>query len=176
RLRRRRARAPPRRRGTDRRSDVAARPRPDPARLVPGLQRRVGPRGAARGFASLLEGGRKRQGRRSSPLTAVKRRQLLEQLMFFVEITPSVVGEPKAQLTVSTTVPGGCSTVIVALVNATSVMSSVQLAFGQSGAPGIGVTGASVVTEKGVLPFLISLAGIACVPVNVTGAGFWPGG
>ena len=66
-----------------------------------------------------------------------------------------------AQLTVSTRAPGGCSTVIVALVNERSVMSSVQLEFGQPGAPAIGVTGGLVVTLNGVFPFLISDAGIA---------------
>jgi hypothetical protein len=40
------------------------------------------------------------------------------------------------QLTVSTVVPGGCSTVMTALVKAMSVMFSVQLVLGQSGAPG----------------------------------------
>jgi hypothetical protein len=78
---------------------------------------------------------------------------------------PSLVGEENAQFTVSTTVPIGCSTVIVALVNATSVMSSVESGFGQSGAPGIGETGASVVTLNPTLPFLISDAGIDCMPV-----------
>jgi hypothetical protein len=90
---------------------------------------------------------------------------------------PSVVGELKVQLTVSTTVPGGCSTVIVALVNATSVIVSVQLVPGHSGAPGMGDVGAFVVTgPNGVLPFLISEPGIDCVPVSVTEAGFRPGG
>src|SRR4029450_9563273 len=40
------------------------------------------------------------------------------------------------QLTVSTVVPGGCSTVMTALVKAMSVMFSVQFVLGQSGAPG----------------------------------------
>ena len=71
----------------------------------------------------------------------------------------------------STTVPGGCLTVIVALVNVTSVMFSIQFEFGQPGAPGIGVSGAEVVTLKATLPFLISEAGIAWEPVNVTSAG-----
>lgn len=76
---------------------------------------------------------------------------------------------------VSTTVGGGCWTVIVADVNARSVISSVQLGFGQSGEPGIGVTGAFVVTANPTFPFLISLAGIAWLPDTVIGAGFWPG-
>jgi hypothetical protein len=46
-----------------------------------------------------------------------------------------------------------CSTVIVAVVNDRSVMSSVQLGFGHSGAPAIGVGGGFVVTSNGVLPF-----------------------
>jgi hypothetical protein len=87
-----------------------------------------------------------------------------------------VVGELKVQRTVRTTVPGGCWTRMMALVNATSVIFSVQLEFGQPGAPGIGVTGRRVLTLNDTLPFLISLAGIACVPVSVTAAGFWPGG
>ena len=79
------------------------------------------------------------------------------------------------QLMVRTTLPAGCSTVIVALVNAISVIVSLQLELGQSGAPGIGDAGARVVTLNGVLPFLISLAGIATLPVTSTGAGFCPG-
>src|SRR5437762_12690276 len=89
---------------------------------------------------------------------------------------PFVVGELNVQLTVKTTVPGGCSTVIVALVNATSVIVSVHCVFGQPGAPGTGETGAPVITLIATFPFLISDAGIDCVPVNVTSAGFWPGG
>ena len=68
--------------------------------------------------------------------------------------------------------PGGCSTVMVALVNATSVIVSVQRGFGHPGAPGIGDTGGSVVTLNETLPFLISDAGIAWLPVSVTEAGF----
>ena len=83
------------------------------------------------------------------------------QLTFWPGTAPLPVGVAKVQLTVSTRVPGGCSTVIVALVNARSVMSSVQLEFGQSGAPAIGDTGGCVVTLNGVVPFLISLAGMA---------------
>src|SRR5207253_4409488 len=40
---------------------------------------------------------------------------------------------------------------------------------------GIGDSGAAVVTLNGVLPFLISVAGIDWVPVRVTSAGFCPG-
>lgn len=36
------------------------------------------------------------------------------------------MGEPNVRLTTGTTVPAGCSTVIVAEVNATSTMASVQ--------------------------------------------------
>jgi hypothetical protein len=83
------------------------------------------------------------------------------QLTLLLGTVPSEVGEPKVQCTVSTTVPGGCSTVSVALVNARSVMSSVHCGFGQSGAPGMGVTGWSVTTSKATFPFLISDSGIA---------------
>jgi hypothetical protein len=62
--------------------------------------------------------------------------------------------------------------VMTALVKAMSVMFSVQLALGQSGAPGIGDVGGSVVTSNGVVPFLISSAGMAWPPVTATGAGF----
>ena len=86
------------------------------------------------------------------------------------------VGGLKVQLTVSTTVGGGCWTVITALVNDTSVIVSVQLEFGQPGAPGIGDTGALVVTLNATLPFLIADAGMATDPVKVTAAGFCPGG
>jgi hypothetical protein len=56
---------------------------------------------------------------------------------------------------------------MVALVNARSVISSVQLGFGQSGTPGIGVTSGLVTTANGVLPFLISSSGILCEPDTV---------
>src|SRR6266508_2519596 len=70
----------------------------------------------------------------------------------------------------------GWYTVIVALVKATSVMSSVHWELGQSGAPGIGETGSAVSTPKLRLPFLISLPGMASTPVKTTSAGFCPGG
>jgi hypothetical protein len=73
---------------------------------------------------------------------------------------------------VKTTVPAGCSTVMVAEVNARSSIDSLQFGFGQPGAPGMGVVGATVVTANGVFPFLISLAGIATLPKTVVGAGF----
>ena len=85
---------------------------------------------------------------------------------------PLLVGKAKEQVTVSTSVPCGCSTVITADVKAKSVMSSVQFGLGQSGAPAIGVTGGVVVTPNGVVPFLIADAGMAWLPVTVIGAGF----
>ncbi len=89
--------------------------------------------------------------------------------------TPFDVAGLNVQVTVRTTVGGGCSTVMTALVKDMSVMISVHDELGQSGAPGIGVAGEFVVTLKGVLPFLISLAGMDTLPVTVTGAGFCPG-
>src|SRR5688572_29694429 len=88
-------------------------------------------------------------------------------------MAPLVVGPLNVQLTVRTIAPP-CSTVIVALVNDRSVMSSLQFGFGQSGAPGTGVTGDSVVTLNETLPFLISSAGIDWLPDTETGAGFCP--
>src|SRR6266481_7754297 len=99
----------------------------------------------------------------------------MAQVTVLPETAPSEVAGLNEQLTVSTTFPGGCSTVTVALVNATSVIVSVQLGFGQPGAPGTGETGPAVVALKATLPFLIALAGMDCVPVSVTSAGFWPG-
>jgi hypothetical protein len=97
------------------------------------------------------------------------------QLTLPLGTDPSEVGGSKVQDTVRTTVPTGCSTTSVALVNATSSIDSVQFEFGQSGAPAM-VAGADVVrTPNGVVPFLISEAGIFSVPVNVIGAGFCPG-
>jgi len=98
------------------------------------------------------------------------------QLTFEDGTVPFAVGLLNVQVAVSTVVPGGCSTVMVTDVKATSVMVSVQLEPGQPGAPGIGLTGGLVVTANGVLPFLISLAGMLVEPVSVTAAGFWPGG
>ena len=88
---------------------------------------------------------------------------------------PLLVCGSKVQLTVSTVLPTGCSIVRVALVKARSSIVSVQFEFGQSGAPEISGLGAWVVTLKGVVPFLISLPGIAWLPVTLSGAGFWPG-
>jgi hypothetical protein len=67
------------------------------------------------------------------------------QLTLLPATAPFEGGVAKVQVTVSTTVPDGCSTVIVALVKATSMMFSTQFAFGQPGAPGTGVSGAWVV-------------------------------
>src|SRR6266536_1067750 len=55
-------------------------------------------------------------------------------------------------------------------------MVSVQCEFGQSGAPGMGLTGAAVFTLNARFPFLMSLPGRPSTPVSVTSAGFWPGG
>src|SRR3982751_5041140 len=55
-------------------------------------------------------------------------------------------------------------------------MFSVQLLFGQSGAPGTGVVGDAVLTLKLRFPFLMLEDGSACAPLRVTSAGFWPGG
>ena len=80
------------------------------------------------------------------------------------------------QLSVSATVPVGCSTVMTADVNARSVMTSVQPLLGQSGAPGMGLTGGLVVRLNDALPFLIAPAGIDWgVADTATGAGFCPG-
>src|SRR5512135_2970258 len=81
-----------------------------------------------------------------------------------LDTVPFDVGGENMQLTVSTSVPSGCSTLMTALVNARSVIASVQFGFGQSGAPAIGVTGGSVTTWKVTLPFSTSLAGIASLP------------
>src|SRR4029434_10496068 len=88
---------------------------------------------------------------------------------------PFAVGTANVHTTVSTTFGDGCWSVIVADVNARSVISSVQLAFGQSGAPGIRVWGAFVVSENARFPFLIALAGNAWLPVTVICARFWAG-
>jgi len=57
-------------------------------------------------------------------------------------------------------------------VNATSVIVSVHLVFGQPGAPGIGLVGGAVVVEIVTFPFLMSPALTGVAPVVVTGAGF----
>src|SRR6266516_6333101 len=88
---------------------------------------------------------------------------------------PPVVGGLKLHAAVSTTVPGGCWTVTVAVKKARSVMVSVQLVFGHPGAPGIGVVGGEVVTLNATFPFLTSLAGMPTLPDTVTRAGFCPG-
>src|SRR5207248_11181123 len=63
----------------------------------------------------------------------------------------------------------------MAEVKARSVIVWVQFGLGHPGAPGIGVVGAVVVTRKATFPFLISLAGMASLPVTVSAAGFCPG-
>src|SRR5262245_8980418 len=101
--------------------------------------------------------------------------QLLVQPTFPAGTGPLSDGGTIVQLSVSTVVPGGCSTVMTAEVNFRSVMVSVQFMFGQSGALAMIGFGASVTAANGVLPFLIALAGIAWPPLTVIGAGFWPG-
>lgn len=68
---------------------------------------------------------------------------------------------------------------MVARVNAISTIVSVQFVFGQFGAPAMGEGGGFDVTINAALPLLIALAfalaGIATLPVTVTGAGFCPG-
>src|ERR671919_1254439 len=66
-------------------------------------------------------------------------------------------------------------TVTVKLVNEMLVICAVQLPFGQPACWAVGCAGGWVVTLKFTVPFLTSLAGIACVPVRFTVAGFWPG-
>jgi hypothetical protein len=62
------------------------------------------------------------------------------------------VGALKVHDTVSTTVPGGCSTVIVADVNISSSMLSVQLGLGHAGAPGIAsCTGGMLWEDRGLV-------------------------
>ena len=87
--------------------------------------------------------------------------QLRVQLTWLPGTAPLVVAGVNVQLTVSTVVPGGCSTVIVAVVKDTSVIVSVHCGFGHSGAPGIGVTAAAVRTSKETLPFFIAPSGMA---------------
>jgi len=96
---------------------------------------------------------------------------------------PFVVGELKVQVTVRTKVPpvplefAGWKTVIVALVNARSVIVSVHFELGHCGAPGIGLVGGSVVTWNATFPFLsIDSEGMNWPPLTVVGAGFCPGG
>jgi len=106
------------------------------------------------------------------------------QVTLEVGTGPFDVGELNVQFTVSTSSPGSnvpfpfesWNNVIVADVNAMSVMFSVQFGFGQSGAPTTGVTGGFVVVAIVTLPFLMAPAGTAVDPVTVTAAGFWPGG
>src|SRR5262245_60349190 len=101
--------------------------------------------------------------------------QLLVQLTLARGTEPSRVAGLMAQVTVRTVVPAGCSTVMTADENARSSIVSVQWGLGQSGAPAMVRSGATVNTENGVVPFLTSLAGIAWLPITVSGAGFWPG-
>src|SRR5437868_2626081 len=84
---------------------------------------------------------------------------------------PFAVDGEKVHVTWRTVAPF-CLMSIVALLNVTSVMASLQFELGQPGAPATIGGGAFVVREKLALPFLIALAGIACVPVRETSAGF----
>lgn len=101
-----------------------------------------------------------------------------EQVTACLDTGPLMVGGANVQEITSATLGGGCSTVIVADVKARSVITSVHCGLGQSGAPVIGLgDGGLVVTLNGVLPFLISEAGIDCgVADTATGAGLCPGG
>lgn len=64
------------------------------------------------------------------------------------------------------------TTVIVALVKATSVISAVQFGFGHPASAAVGGDGGAVVTLNDTLPFLICDAGIFTDPVVVTSPGF----
>src|SRR2546429_463359 len=77
-----------------------------------------------------------------------------EQTTACLLTAPFDVGALNVQETVSTTVPAGCSTVIVADVNDKSVMSSVQFGLGKPGAPGIGVNAAPGAILKYTIPLL----------------------
>src|SRR5262249_21409072 len=86
---------------------------------------------------------------------------------------PSPAGSVKV---CSRTVTPPWTTVIVALVNFTWVIVAVQLSFGPPpSVPGTGFGGGTVVTLKNKVPFLMSLAGTAKVPVSVILPGFCPG-
>src|SRR5215471_12462286 len=111
-------------------------------------------------------------GEAVTPATAL----LAPQVTVCFDTGPLIVGGANVHWTVSTMVGGGCSTMMVALVNCRSVIASVQLGSGQSGAPGIGLVGGRVVTLNDTVPFLISEAGSDRVPATDTGARFWPGG
>ena len=65
------------------------------------------------------------------------------QLTVLARTAPSLVGGLNVQLTVSTRVPSGCSTVFTAEVNARSVIASDQFVLAQSGAPAMVVGGAT---------------------------------
>ena len=64
------------------------------------------------------------------------------------------------------------TTVIVAWVKVTSVISAVQFEFGHPASCAVGCDGGAVVTLNDTLPFLICDAGIFCDPVVVTSPGF----
>src|SRR6266540_4314062 len=139
--------------------------RPGPGRWVHGLRLRgqlTLPRTRSGRTSTGPAGSRSHPGDRALQSTMSSRPRRVGVCQLSVQVTllpgtgPLAVGEANSQLTVSTTVPGGCSTVIVAEVNARSSISSVQLVLGQPGAPGITGSGATVTTENGVLPFLIS--------------------
>jgi hypothetical protein len=112
-----------------------------------------------------------------NPIVVVKDRDALlraHHLQVTDGTSPLDVAGLKVHETVSTMVPVGCSTEILALVNATSSMVSVQFALAQLKSvevDGIGLTGGLVVTLNETVPFLSFFAGIACVPVRVTVAG-----
>src|SRR5262245_60053928 len=67
------------------------------------------------------------------------------------------------------------TTVMVALVNVTSVIVAVQLSLGHPPSVPVGCAGGLVVTLKNTSPFLILSAEIVWVPVPVTCPGFCPG-
>src|SRR5262245_3472151 len=76
----------------------------------------------------------------------------------------------------SRTVTPFWTTVILALVNVMWVITAVQLSFGHPpSVPVAGCGGGFVVTLKKTVPFLMSLAGIAWVPVTAICWGFCPG-
>src|SRR5947209_12489675 len=80
------------------------------------------------------------------------------QLTFFAGTRPSEVGGLNVQVTVNVLDPW--VTVTVALVNATSVIVSIQLGLGQSGAPSTVALAKTASTENGAFPFLLMASGV----------------
>jgi hypothetical protein len=96
-------------------------------------------------------------------------------IAYYGVVAVSITGSPESATPLLLRSAKNVRVATLELVSDISVIDSVQLVLGQSGAPGIGVVGGAVLTVMVRFPFLMSLPGMATLPDTSDGAGFCPG-